>query len=674
MEKRDLEADKIKLKFRVTAKDGPSGRWSEKWGVSLLPHEEFHITDQLLKLPFQEHQPVTVCTFSVPKGKLVFQMVDEDRVASVNGVRQKKAQLRLGDKVQIGEGVIIEVMVAPAFLKEVIEQSDGPTLITARPKSNSGSISIPAEHDEIPAIEGLQEPTLTLAPQEKERIAAEEKFRQEKAQQALEPEKKADLEEAPHPTKDPGINPDYIPEEADAHALKPLAEAKDPGFTEPKKESAPQPVAALEAKPIEESGDDARTRVVHAKDLAPASESMPLDEDRTVAYVRRPAADSALDEKPGDAEPVKRLKEALKPKAVQWSPNPEAAKASSAWAGTAEEKSTEKPTEKKANEKSQSAVLNKPVLSAHSQAMLEGRPSPDAIEIPENADAGDLAIERTGAFERPQQFRSERKSISPSEIAESPTYALEEIHHPGPPSNTRPRNEPVAVQKPAMIASPASKEAKAEKREKPKKEKKEPTSVGIAMASAAEQVKAKVEAALAAATAFKEKVEKGEVSAEVTGSQPWIPQSRDESTSSNGVASGASPLAIRAKQRRLAFVAAGVLTMIGAGYYYAQTNGLIGGSGENAPVADAGDDEASHDNDIVADIPPAAKAPVIAENEAPPAGSVPPPGMRPAAPSRASAGAGGLVIEPLKPGMSIEELRQQIQRLKSSPNRPARPR
>lgn len=665
MEKRDPEADKIKLKFRVTAKDGPSGRWSEKWGVSLLPHEEFHITDQLLKLPFQEHQPVTVCTFSVPKGKLVFQMVDEDRVASVNGVRQKKSPLRLGDKVQIGEGVIIEVMVAPAFLKEVIEQSDGPTLLTTKSKGNSGSIAIPTEHDEIPAIEGLQEPTLTLAPHEKERIAAEEKFRKERAAQALEPEKKADLEDAPHPTKDEGINPDYIPEEEESHGMQPVA-VEDPGLPQAKESApAPEPVAAIEAKPVEEeSGDDARTRVVHAKDLAPASEAMPLDEDRTMAYVRRPEPTaSALDEKPGDAEPVKRLKEALKPKAVQWAPNPEAAKASSAWAGKSEEA---KPVEKKASDQSQSAVLNKPVLSAHSQALLEGRPSPDAIEIPDSAAKEDLAIERTGAFERPQQFRNDRKSISPSEIAESPTYALEEIHHPGPSTNTGLRNEPVAVEKPAMIGKPA---AKSGKPEKPKKEKKESTSVGIAMASAAEQVKAKVEAAMAAASAFKEKVEKGEASAENTGSQPWIPQSRPEPASQNSQVSGVSPMVIRAKQRRLAFVAAGILGTLGAAAYYAQTNGLFGTS--DAPVAEVVDDEASHDNDIVAETPPAAKPAAVAEYEAPPAGSVPPPGMKPPAPSRSSAGS-ALVIEPLKQGMSIEELRQQIQRLKSSSKTPPR--
>ena len=71
-----MTASKVRLKFRVSAHDGvsagglPEPRWTEKWGVGLFDYEEFHVTDQLLKLPFQEATPKTVCIFSIADGSL----------------------------------------------------------------------------------------------------------------------------------------------------------------------------------------------------------------------------------------------------------------------------------------------------------------------------------------------------------------------------------------------------------------------------------------------------------------------------------------------------------------------------------------------------------------------------------------------------------------------------
>jgi hypothetical protein len=131
-------AEKIRLKFRVSQFEGrssSSAKWTEKWGVGLLPHEEFHATDQLLKLPFIESPPKSVCVFSVADTLLRFRMLDDDRVSEVNGVPKKESLLVVGDRVRIGEGIVIEVLVAPGKpmnRSKVAESSDGPTLMFSK--------------------------------------------------------------------------------------------------------------------------------------------------------------------------------------------------------------------------------------------------------------------------------------------------------------------------------------------------------------------------------------------------------------------------------------------------------------------------------------------------------------------------------------------------------------
>lgn len=110
-------SEKVRLKFRVSAFEGGAenseARWTEKWGVSLLGLEEFHVTDHLLKLPFQETPPKTVCIFSVSEGILNFRLLDSDRTSAVNGVPKKEAIIGMGDRIRIGETVSIEVILAP---------------------------------------------------------------------------------------------------------------------------------------------------------------------------------------------------------------------------------------------------------------------------------------------------------------------------------------------------------------------------------------------------------------------------------------------------------------------------------------------------------------------------------------------------------------------------------
>jgi hypothetical protein len=147
--------EKTRLKFRVSAYDGvtagglPEPRWTEKWGVGLFDYEEFHVTDQLLKLPFQEATPKTVCIFSILDGGLSFRLVDGDRRAKVNGVDRRDALITTGDKIQIGETLTIEVALAPAKAKAK-DSAPGPSLV--------------AGASDIPRVDREDGPTLTFAP------------------------------------------------------------------------------------------------------------------------------------------------------------------------------------------------------------------------------------------------------------------------------------------------------------------------------------------------------------------------------------------------------------------------------------------------------------------------------------------------------------------------------
>ncbi len=119
--------EKVRLKFRVSSTKDP--KWTEKWGVSLTTGEEFHVTDKLLKLPFQENPPKTVCTFSVDAGSVLFQHLDRDRIVTRNGTPESACSPRVGDKILIGETILLEVLVAPtAKASARAAESPGPTL------------------------------------------------------------------------------------------------------------------------------------------------------------------------------------------------------------------------------------------------------------------------------------------------------------------------------------------------------------------------------------------------------------------------------------------------------------------------------------------------------------------------------------------------------------------
>ncbi len=137
----ETSQEKTRIKFRVSAADGvtssgqPTSQWTEKWGVSLFDFEEFHVTDQLLKLPFQENPPKTVCVFSVATGALQFRLLDSDRLAAVNGVERREAIVGVGDRIRIGETLTIEVVLAPQVSSSNLDSTpvgrsreDGPTL------------------------------------------------------------------------------------------------------------------------------------------------------------------------------------------------------------------------------------------------------------------------------------------------------------------------------------------------------------------------------------------------------------------------------------------------------------------------------------------------------------------------------------------------------------------
>lgn len=139
-----------RLKFRVSSVIEP--KWSEKWGVSLSPGEEFHVTDKLLKLPFQENPPKTVCTFSITAGGLSFQHLDLDRVVTLNGVAKRECMPKVGDKIKIGETIVLEIVTAP-IAKSLVkaEDQEGPSI----------SETIGREEPTNPAI-ATEGPTLTM--------------------------------------------------------------------------------------------------------------------------------------------------------------------------------------------------------------------------------------------------------------------------------------------------------------------------------------------------------------------------------------------------------------------------------------------------------------------------------------------------------------------------------
>lgn len=285
-----LGDQKIKLKFRVTAKSGPNGRWSEKWGVSVFSHEEFQVTDQLLKLPFQGKTPEVIFAFSVPHGKLEFKMIDEDRTASVNGTRSRKSDLKVGDKISIGEQILVEVILAPSQSgSENISTTPEPLVATTQTfsiplddeESDGPTLSSVSLEDDFPPLDSLEpNPTLTFAPHEEDfnskmeqqRMDAEVQHKKKREQAAHDAinfkNQKFSLADSPHEHFDPGF----------ADLMDDDSEKEEPTVESSREIPAPEPEAAFipEAQFIEEP--KVSSRVIHADLLSPPNEIIPTEQ------------------------------------------------------------------------------------------------------------------------------------------------------------------------------------------------------------------------------------------------------------------------------------------------------------------------------------------------------------------------------------------------------------
>ncbi len=249
-------------------------KWTEKWGVSLTSGEEFHVTEKLLKLPFQETPPKTVCTFSIDQGSLRFQHLDTDRKVTHNGKPEKECRPNVGDKLLIGETIQVEVLAAPiakslVTVKEEdslgpvirseisIPEADGPTLtmtMTATPmeveslspfSAGTRSIQIPE-----PSIEMVRP---DLSP---------------RTRPLLPPEPKVELADSPHGHIDRSI------EERMAGMTESELDGVRPFYPEK---------AKLSSKSVSfaEKIMNTISKVIHKDDIHPPSEKFPLEKDPT---------------------------------------------------------------------------------------------------------------------------------------------------------------------------------------------------------------------------------------------------------------------------------------------------------------------------------------------------------------------------------------------------------
>ena len=124
---------KQEIKFRVTSKITGQKPWSEKWAVKMGDGEEFIVTDEILKFPTSEITGRVVCTFSLVNEKLQFEYRDQDRPCTVSGNplapgASENLPVTEGDQIDIGEGIRIEVVKAPALPKKNAQEQDGPSV------------------------------------------------------------------------------------------------------------------------------------------------------------------------------------------------------------------------------------------------------------------------------------------------------------------------------------------------------------------------------------------------------------------------------------------------------------------------------------------------------------------------------------------------------------------
>lgn len=287
----------MELKFRVQSRSASKKRWNEKWKIRLSAGEEFHVTDQLLKLKGVD--PTIVCAFYVQDGSLYFQMRDDEFNAIVNGVSRRDAVVGKGDRIAIGELAEIQVLVAPNASKTEPtltdvggEESDGPTLAMEPAESSSGGVSADKEIDTSPGvieagmeeIPDIAEPTTFLDARKKPAPLRAAPKREEKV-------------EEPETTGTADFDPDAIPdldvaeprEEMSKAGLRSLLEStrtqarrsieEDPDKTPPmgiaKPEDLPFDYAAEDLQSVSDEG-----RTMGRK--TQAAERGPLDPTQTV--------------------------------------------------------------------------------------------------------------------------------------------------------------------------------------------------------------------------------------------------------------------------------------------------------------------------------------------------------------------------------------------------------
>jgi len=254
-------------------------KWTEKWGVNLTASEEFHVTDRLLKLPFLENAPKTVCKFSVEQGVLHFHQVDLDRLATLNGSPTRESRPKVGDQIRIGGTIQIEVVLAPvpepktttlsatpinaptfASLDTIPEiKTDGPTLTNT---TTSRSIEV-----REPSLKMVQSPlmpvhqrgntypgmTVPVPP-------APESF--------LPPEQKVELASSPHLQRDDSLDEKMAAmTESELDGVRPL-------YLEKTKLSSKR-------LSISEKIFSAVAKVLRRDELNPPEEKFPLDKEMT---------------------------------------------------------------------------------------------------------------------------------------------------------------------------------------------------------------------------------------------------------------------------------------------------------------------------------------------------------------------------------------------------------
>lgn len=349
--------EKIRLKFRVSAFEGAGAtepKWTEKWGVGLFSFEEFHVTDQLLKLPFQETPPKTVCTFSVAETLLRFRLLDPDRTATVNGLPKKEGLLVVGDRIRIGETLSIEVLLAPgkppvrASAVSSAMQADGPTLIftegsleappevgVKEPAFQAGKLDMPEIHE--PSVQTrLAMPTLSEtsaahsprpesssmpfeATLETVRPDLAPKLEPNARHPFFMPEPKVELANVPHAVRDSSLDGQREKEfEEEKESVKPV-------YTEN---------ADLESRlTFAEKILSVVAKVMRRDDLNPPSEKFPLDQEtfRSNSGSAKPIPVKPWNPRAETANPSHRTKDTVlngettggRPDLKPWTPAPE---------------------------------------------------------------------------------------------------------------------------------------------------------------------------------------------------------------------------------------------------------------------------------------------------------------------------------------------------------------